>query len=338
MKPILCLNQGSSSLRYATFEVDGETEIENGHFSCLESHHSEGFQNALKEAVRCQPGAVGYRVVHGGDLYIAPTIITDEVLEELRSLKRLAPEHLPAAIEAIETTRRCFPEISHVACFDTAFHQNMPEHAKRFALPGELWDEGVRRYGFHGLSFEFVVESLGKDLPERTIVAHLGNGSSMVALLGGRSVETTMGMTPAGGMMMGSRSGDLDPGILIHLLREKKMTPEQLSDLVNQNSGLKGVSGLTSDMRTLLERSGTNQAAALAIEMYCYHARKQIGALAAVLGGVDLLVFTGGIGENAEPIRQGIVQGLDFLRSEIRVVPTNEAKMVARHVAAIVRS
>ncbi len=306
---ILCLNPGSSSLRFATYS-DVDTEVASGHINHLKSDCLEGYQKALEVAVKGEPSAIGYRVVHGGELYSRPTVITDAVLERLRSLERLAPGHLPAAIATIETARRRFPEIPHIACFDTAFHHGMPELAKRFALPDELWNEGVRRYGFHGLSFEYVVQTLGHDLLERTIIAHLGNGSSMVALRAGQPIETTMGMTPAGGMMMGSRSGDLDPGVIIHLLREKQLTPEQLSELINQKSGLKGVSRLTSDMKTLLEQRDENGSAALAIEMYCYSARKHIGALAATLGGLDLLVFTGGIGENAQTIRKEICLGV----------------------------
>ncbi|YCM46809.1 acetate/propionate family kinase (plasmid) [Verrucomicrobiaceae bacterium 227] len=301
----------------------------------------KGYRKAVESILERSAGlniqAIGYRVVHGGDLYFAPTVVDDSVLEGLRSLARLAPEHLPAAIAAIEIARRRFPEVKHVACFDTAFHHSMPGYAKRFALPNELWSEGFHKYGFHGLSYEYVVQELGANLPDRTIIAHLGNGSSMVALRAGHPVDTTMGMTPAGGMMMGSRSGDLDPGVAVRLLREKKLTAPQLDELVNQKSGLKGVSGLTSDMRTLLAERAGNSSAALAITMYCYHARKHIGALAAVLGGLDLLVFTGGIGENCAIIREDIFQNLEFLQCRTQVVPTHETRMLARHLSAMIR-
>ena len=289
----------------------------------------------LHEIETSSIGAIGHRVVHGGDLYTAPTFIDDTVVQELRSIVRLAPQHLPASIETMEAARQRFPNVEQIACFDTAFHSALPEIVKRFPLPEKYWNGGVRRYGFHGLSFEYIMQYLGTNLPKRTIIAHLGNGSSMVALREGHPVDTTMGMTPAGGLMMGSRSGDLDPGVLVHLLREIGMSVEALDTLVNKDSGLKGVSGLTGDMKTLLEKRSECPSADLAIQMYCYQARKHIGALSAVLGGLDLLVFTGGVGENAREVRKEILQGLDYLQCESKTLRTDESRMIAQHVKRV---
>ncbi|NCF85809.1 MAG: acetate/propionate family kinase [Verrucomicrobiaceae bacterium] len=333
---ILCLNPGSSAFRYAVYESDGETEIDRRHVDGLDAGDLESHRHALESVLDSMDSlslaGIGYRVVHGGDLYSARTIIDDTVVEGLRSLAHLAPQHLPIAIGTIEIVRQRSPNLHHVARFDTAFHHGLPDVAKRFPLPESLWSQGIRRYGFHGLSFEYVVRSLGERLPKRTVIAHLGNGSSMVALLDGVSVDTTMGMTPAGGLMMGSRSGDLDPGVVVHLLREMQLSPDALDDLVNKEAGLKGVSGLTSDMRTLLTKRGESPSADLAIRMYCYHVRKHIGAMSAVLGGLDLLVFTGGVGENAKEVRDEILRGLEYLHCDTEVVRTNESQMMARHV------
>ncbi|MFT4548652.1 MAG: acetate kinase [Verrucomicrobiales bacterium] len=338
---IACINPGSSSLRYSVYAVDaeGEREILGRHVGGLDASNMAAFEKAvaaaLDEIAVSNPDAIGYRLVHGGHRFSAPVEIDDVVTGELRELIPMAPLHLPAAIDCIGLARRRFPQLRHVACFDTAFHHPMPELAKRFALPEEYWDKGLRRYGFHGLSFAHVVETLGDELPSRVIIAHLGSGSSLVALLDGRPMDTTMGLTPTGGMMMGSRSGDLDPGVIIGLLRDGGLDVGQLERLLNQESGLKAVSGISSDMQQLLEMSDQSPAAAMAVQMYCYHARKWIGALAAVLGGLDLLVFTGGIGENSQTIRDRIGAGLEFLDCETKVVPSDEARMIARSTARV---
>ena len=233
----------------------------------------------------------------------------------------------------------------------------MPEVARRFALPRALWDEGLCRYGFHGISYEYIMATLGPAAPARIVIAHLGNGASMAAVRDGRSVDTTMGFTPTGGFMMGTRSGDLDPGLMVYLINQKGYDGRRLERLVNHESGLLGVSAISSDVKTLLEKRAAEPNAALAIEMFCYQVRKQIGALAAVLGGLDLLVFTGGIGERAAPVRFEMCRGLEYLgiklhqqRNDahadpvsapqslctVRVIPTNEDLMIARHTRRVI--
>ena len=253
--------------------------------------------------------------------------------------------------------------MKQVACFDTAFHRHTPEVAQRYPMPRSLWHDGVRRYGFHGLSYEYIVQKLAEDAGQeaadgRLIVAHLGNGSSMAAIHGAKSLDTTMGFTPAGGLMMGTRSGDLDPGVLIYLLTEKGHTPATVDYLVNQRAGLIGVSGSTSDMHDLLLKEADDLHAAQAIELFCYHAKKALGALAAVLGRLDTLVFTAGIGAHAPAIRRRICHGMEFLgirmdgsRNEanalvisrddspvtVRVMKTDEELMIVRHTYRVLR-
>jgi acetate kinase len=209
-----------------------------------------------------------------------------------------------------------FPGVPHVACFDTAFHSSIPDYAARFPFAEKFWNAGIRRYGFHGLSCESAVRGLGRELAPRTVLAHLGNGCSITALRNGVSMENTMGLTPTGGVMMGTRSGDLDPGVILHLLRNG-YDSQKLDALLNHDSGLQGVSGVSSDMRSLLERSPVDSNAKLAIQMFCYSVRKSIGALATVLGGIEMLVFTGGIGEHAAPVRAEICSGLEHLGIEL---------------------
>jgi len=302
--------------------------------------------------------AVGHRIVHGGADHIAPEKVDAPLLEGLRRLIPYAPLHLPAEIQGIEAVAARFPELPQVACFDTAFHRRMPELAQRFPLPRIFWDEGLRRYGFHGLSYEYIVDQIGAAALGRAVIAHLGNGASMAAVKKGQPIETTMGFTPTGGFMMGTRTGDLDPGLLIHLLTQgyDAFTLEQL---VNDQSGLLGVSGISPDMKTLLDRREHDAHAAEAIDMFCYQLRKTIGALTAALGGLDTLVFTGGIGEHAAPVRWQVCQGLAYLGIQldsqqnerhapvissaksqcmVRVVPTNEDLMIARHTRILLLS
>jgi len=305
--------------------------------------------------------AVGHRIVHGGSLYREPVRIGPEVVGVLKGLVTVDPNHTPQALSAVEATAREFPSVPQVACFDTAFHARMPRVARLFALPRTLSDEGILRYGFHGLSYEYVMHELRRIDPTaaegRVIIAHLGNGASMVAVRGGVGLDTTMGFTPTGGLAMGTRSGDLDPGVLIHLLRSRRMEVDVLDVLVNEESGLLGVSGTTSDMRQLLVRAGEDRRAAEAVDLFCYLAKKHLGALVAALGGLDTLVFTGGVGEHAAPVRERICAGLGFLgvaldaahnanhesvisvpgsRVTVRVVPTDENLMVARHTRRLI--
>jgi acetate kinase len=388
---ILCLNAGSSSLKFATFRIGDSAEerishgaIENtggntrfwikdagnktlhdGPMAKTEDRIATIFE-ALEKQQHPRPSAVGHRIVHGGPLYTGPAKINPEVLENLRQLVSFAPLHLPNQIQLIEAVSKHYPGLPQVACFDTAFHNDMPERARRLPLPRDLWDQGIRRYGFHGLSYEYILSVLGGQGKGRVIIAHLGNGASMVAVRDGRPLDTTMGLTPAGGFMMSTRSGDLDPGVLLHLLRQG-YNVGSLEELVDQQSGLRGVSGISGDMQVLLAKSLTDAAASQsgsqAIDMFCYAIRKYVGAFAAALGGLDLLVFTGGIGEHAAPVRRQICEGLEFLGIEIdternqqnapvisaresgfpkgctvRVVPTDEDLMIARHTAACVRT
>ena len=379
---VLCINGGSSSLKFAIYQV-GETErltaygaveaigeekttlwVQNGDGSRLEERSlgtidHEGAVKAALEALD-SPGlhpfdAAGHRLVHGGPLHEAPEKVTPELIADLQRLVPLAPLHLPTEIQVIQAVTRHYPLLPQVVCFDTAFHRRMPELAQRLPLPRALWDEGIHKYGFHGLSYEYVLSALSEVGRGRVIIAHLGNGASMVALTDGRPLDTTMGLTPIGGLMMGRRPGDLDPGVLLYLVAQKGYDASRLERLLDQESGLIGVSGISGDMKTLLDAAPREPHAAQAVDMFCYQARKTVGALAAVLGGLDLLVFTGGIGERAAPVRAGICHGLEHLGIQIdvaknsahadvisredsncvvRVVHTNEDLMIARHTQA----
>jgi acetate kinase len=304
-----------------------------------------------------RPDAIGHRVVHGGPNHFDPERVTPELIEALRTLIPFAPLHIPVEIEAIEGLTSRFPGVAQVVCFDTGFHRHMPEIARRFALPRALWDEGVCRYGFHGISYEYILSTLGSAAPARIVIAHLGNGASMVAVQNSRPIDTTMGFTPTGGFMMGTRSGDLDPGLIVYLINQKSYDGRRLERLVNHESGLLGVSNISSDVKTLLAKRSADPNAALAIEMFCYQMRKQIGALASAMGGLDLLVFTAGIGERAAPVRLEVCRGLEYLgieldrqrndahadpisapgsRCTVRVIPTNEDLMIARHTRQLI--
>jgi acetate kinase len=331
---ILCVNVGSSTIKYSVFDSAADGTIRALNSGTLEGTHTEAlFADHAEHGVPA-PEAIGHRIVHGGPDYFDPVLLTPGVRRDLQGVINFAPLHLPQELAAIDAIGGRHPEIPQVLCFDTAFHKCLPEIAKRFALPEDYWHRGIRRYGFHGLSYEFIVSEIGPRLGRRTIIAHLGNGASMVALRDLQPVETTMGLTPAGGVMMGTRAGDLDPGIFVHIERLTGMSTDDFENLVNRQSGLLGVSGFTADMRKL-EAAAGNQRAALAIEMYCYAARKHIGALAAVLGGLDTLVFTAGIGENSKTVRDKICEGLDYLSPQVIVQPTNEDLVIARHVAKL---
>jgi acetate kinase len=307
--------------------------------------------------------AVGHRVVHGGATYTRPNLVTPRLLRTLEEMVPLAPDHLPQAIRAIQAVSRSFPNLRQVACFDTAFHRRMPRVAQVYALPRSLADEGIIRYGFHGLSYEYIMQEL-KDKAgvrvanRRVIIAHLGNGASMAAVHHGSGVDTTMGFTPTAGLVMSTRSGDLDPGIILYLLRERGLDASSVNDLVNERAGLLGVSGVSADMKDLLKEEAINPQAAEAIALFCYQAKKFLGALSAVLGGLDTLIFTGGIGENASPIRERICEGMEFIGIQldpsrnranastisrddspttVRVMKTDEELMIARHTADLVR-
>ncbi|HSD39841.1 MAG TPA: acetate/propionate family kinase [Rhodocyclaceae bacterium] len=302
--------------------------------------------------------AVGHRVVHGGLDYVAPTRITGEIVDELEKLVPLAPLHQPNNLKPIRLMLANRPDLPQVACFDTAFHRAQPAVAQAFALPSEITDRGVRRYGFHGLSYEYVASVLpqidAQAASGRTVVLHLGNGASMCALAAGQSAASTMGFTAVEGLPMGTRCGSLDPGVVLYLMDELKMDARAIEKLIYQQSGLLGVSGISSDMRALLE--STDPKAAFAVELFTYRIARELGSLAAALGGLDALVFTAGIGEHAAAIRERVCRAAGWLGVELDpianatggpristpgsktaawVIPTNEELMIARHTRKI---
>ena len=393
MKPasprILTINGGSSSIKFALFEVGGplrrilegaierigltETSLrvtgvdraDNFSRPLTAPDHAVAV-GALMDWIGARNThdaltAVGHRVVHGGPNYSAPQRLTAELVEELRRLSPFDPDHLPEEILLTEAFHRRFPDLPQVACFDTAFHHDLPRVARLLPIPRHYEAQGVRRYGFHGLSYAFLMGELarlaGADAARgRVILAHLGNGASLAAVREGKPVDTSMSFTPAAGVPMGTRSGDLDPGLVWYLARTEEMTAKQFNEMVNFQSGLLGVSETSSDMRDLLQREGQDVRATEAVEMFCYQTRKWIGAFAAALGGLDTLVFAGGIGENASPVRERICDGLGFLgveleqkrnvehaplisadsgRVKVRVIRTDEALMIARSVARV---
>ena len=343
---ILIINSGSSSIKFALFEIadplkrvlkgtfervglpDGELSVTDGltgrrenrslaipnHAACVTPLIELLEKRAPRDSVR----AIGHRVVHGGPHYTETQLVTAEMIAELRRLSPYVPDHLPSGIMLIEAIGREYSRIPQVACFDTAFHRTMPRVAKLLPLPRRFDAMGIHRYGFHGLSFAFLMEELERAAGPaaargRVILAHLGNGASMAAVRGGQSLDTTMGFTPTAGLVMSTRTGDLDPGLITFLSRVEGLSSEQFHEMVNKQSGLLGVSETSSDMRDLLRRADEDVRAAEAVALFCYHARKWIGALAAVTCGVDTLVFAGGIGENNPQIRARICDGLDFL-------------------------
>jgi acetate kinase len=387
-KRILTMNRGSSTLKSALYgagshvelllsisvdhtgETGGRLKIADPNDTTLfESAGDCGDADAALEAMLAWLaengflsglGAVGHRLVQGGPRHKDPVRITPEFLDELQQLIPLDPDHLPAAIQGIKFIAGKFPELPQVACFDTAFHGSIPKVANMYALPRRLYDQGIRRYGFHGLSYEYVMGELrtleGKLANGRVIIAHLGSGASMVAVRDGKSADTSMGFTPLEGLVMATRSGDVDPGALLYLFEREKMSAKVMSKLLNKQSGLLGVSETSSDMKVLIDNVPRDARAREAVDLFCYRAKKYVGAYSAVLGGLDVLVFTGGIGEHAPAVRGQICDGLDFLgmrldakrneanadlistpesRVRVRVVKTNEDLMIARHVVSV---
>lgn len=365
---VVALNAGSSSLKYAVFgdpERTGDTAggdaVQRGAFDRIGTggpvDHTAAVHAMFDDLARrgaARPGVIGHRLVHGGPAHSEPAVVDDAVIAELRRAIPFAPLHLPIELAAIAAVRARFGDVPQVVCFDTGFHRTLPEVARRFALPSATLEPGIRRYGFHGLSFEYLATALAPAQLRRAIFAHLGNGASMVAVRDGRSIDTTMGLTPTGGLVMGTRSGDLDPGLLIYLL-DHGYDARSLAHLVDHEAGLLALSETTSDMRRLLERRATDPRAALAIDVFCYQAKKSIGALAAALGGVETLVFTGGIGERAPAVRLEICRDLDHLGiaidaernasaapiissgpCEVHVIRADEERMIARHARRMV--
>jgi acetate kinase len=383
----LVLNAGSSSLKFCVFarpagehwHLEARGQIEGIGTAPRLSVKDEIGESLAKQDVAARDGrealaalaawlrsmyggsrvlGVGHRVVHGGSRFKAPTILNAEVMQELYQLVPLAPLHQPYNLAAIEAVFERLPGIPQVACFDTSFHRGQPEVAELIPLPRELRQQGLQRYGFHGLSYEFIASVLPLVAPEiakgRVIVAHLGSGASMCALKDGKSVDSTLGFTALDGLCMGTRPGALDPGVVLHLFQGLNLSAKEVETLLYKKSGLLGISGISNDMRDLLGR--TEPAARLAVDYFVYRAAKEIGALTAVLGGIDALVFTAGIGENSPEIRQRICEASAWLGLEIDpdansqrlskistsrsrisvwVIPTNEELMIARHTGAL---
>ncbi|MEO8876779.1 MAG: acetate/propionate family kinase [Polyangiaceae bacterium] len=356
----LSVNCGSSSLKLALFETTsaGEKSLERKSIAQVtDPAEALGAELADLEKRDLVPDVVGHRIVHGGPTLLEPTLVDAATLKTLDEVVPFAPLHLPAEIAAIRTILARWPKVPQVVSFDTSFHANLPELARRLPIPTSWNTKGVRRYGFHGLSYEYVVSSLGNDLRARTILAHLGSGASMVAVQAGKSVDTTMGFTPTGGLVMGTRSGDLDPGVLTYLLRQG-LSVKELEDLLEHESGIVALSETTPDVRKLLARRSTDARAAFAIAAFCASAAKWIGALTTTLGGLDALIFTGGIGENSVEIRAEISARLAHLgieldevrnavnqegaigggKCDVQIVRTDEERIVARHAFALTSS
>jgi acetate kinase len=381
---VLALNSGSSSLKFGLYCV-GPSRIERLFSGEAESIgdkggkcHAEdaggsvlfsetGSIPSQREAIVCigrllidakmpMPAAIGHRIVHGGSKLRQHCLIDDTVLTQLEAAAAFAPLHIPSALSVIRFAQEHFPGLPQAACFDTTFHAGLPDIARVLPIARELQFEGIQRYGFHGLSCESIVRQLANDLPNRLVIAHLGNGASVTAVKSGKSIDTSMGLTPTGGVIMGTRSGDLDPGVLVYLIRAKKFDAAMLEELIDHHSGLLGISGVDSDMQRLHEAASSNADARLAIQMFCYSVRKQVAAMAAALGGIDLLVFTGGIGENDVEARAAICGGLSCLgvsldkaqnrsasnsindaasRCAVQVLASQEDEEIARHTKAL---
>lgn len=389
---LLVVNAGSSSIKFSVFEV-GAPELElvcNGQVSGIGTAPRFRVRDAAKQVLAddewdpLPPGrghqkalerigawlrgefadenllAIGHRVVHGGSGYDHAVLVDDEVVKNLTTLVPLAPLHQPHSLAGIAAARAARPDLPQVACFDTAFHRGHPKRADRFALPESFYDEGVRRYGFHGLSYEYIARRLGHVAPEiadgRVVVAHLGGGSSMCALERGMSVDSTMGFTAVDGLPMGTRCGSLDPGVVLYLIRQKGMTPDEVETLLYKDAGMRGMSGLSNDMRVLLDSDAS--AAAEAVDFYVYRVARELGALSAVLGGLDGFVFTAGIGENSPVIRARVCEQAAWLGIELDaaanatggprisrpgcatsawVIPTDEERMIALDTLALLK-
>jgi acetate kinase len=382
---ILTINGGSSSIKFSLYKIEeplkllfnGQVENIGSLKSKLSSYNSITQQknnlaikasnhdeaaNHLIDWLEKQEGfnsikAIGHRIVHGMN-HTEPAIISSELLNELKKISAFDPEHLPEEIKLIEVFSKRYPSLKQVACFDTSFHTSMPMVAKLLSIPRRYYEKGIHRYGFHGLSYSFLMEELnllaGSEIANgKIILAHLGSGASLAAVKDGKSIDTTMGFTPASGLMMSTRTGDLDPGVAWYLMKFEKLSPKEFNHLINHESGLLGISETNSDMRELINTEETDHRAAEAIELFCYQTKKWIGSYAAVLNGLDTLVFSGGIGEHSPEVRSKICDGLEFLGIElceiknmnnqavistekskvtVRVIATNEEVMIARLV------
>ncbi|HSX19779.1 MAG TPA: acetate/propionate family kinase [Gammaproteobacteria bacterium] len=346
---ILVINAGSSNIKFAVYD-EALTQMYRAQLSTIE----QVFEWLSKNKTTYRITSIGHRIVHGGKKFFVPVLLNQKTIDELKSLTPLAPLHQPHNIAAVEYLMREYPNVPQVGCFDTAFHKTQLPLAKQFAIPKQLTDEGIIRYGFHGLSYEYVAsilrEKIGAIAQKKVIVAHLGNGASMCAMHNLQSVATTMGFSTLDGLMMGTRTGSIDPGVLLYLLQEKKYSVDEVSKLLYDQCGLFGVSGVSNDVKTLLNNDTVQ--ARNAIDLFCFMAACEAGKLVTVLGGCDVLIFTGGIGQNAAPIRANIANWLMWLGAKldfqanatnndiistaeskllIGIVPTNEEYMIAQH-------
>lgn len=383
MLHILTINSGSSSLKFSLYNMEpSEALLLSGEFERIGLphgvFHAKGrsqdldlpdhgaalhalFEWLASHGPRVDLDAVGHRLVYGGREYNKPQLITPKVMAALKKLISFAPEHLPHELKAIEAVDLARPSLPQIACFDTAFHWTSPKIAKLYPLPRHYWNEGLMRYGFHGLSYAYIMQELRREdeavAHGRVIVAHLGNGASMAAIRDSHPIDTTMGMTPCGGLMMGTRCGDLDPGAVFYMIADG-VSPSAAKRVLNEQAGLLGVSGISSNMEDLLDKEADDPHVAEAIALFCYQAKKFLGSLAAVLGGMDTLVFTAGIGANSPRIRRRICEGLEFLGIrldstlnkanaavissegspvQVRVMKTDEDIMIARYTQELLR-
>lgn len=389
---ILVINAGSSSIKFALFQLDGTLKDKpavSGQIDGIgaqakliakdhrgrhevaldvkgdqEAQHQLALDFLLKWFTENETGwtivAVGHRVVHGADLYSAPIVVTPNILEQLAQFIVLAPLHQPHNLNGIKALTALLPGVPQVACFDTAYHRTKPKVAEMFGLPRALTEEGVKRYGFHGLSYEFIARSLpehlGAKADGRIVVCHLGNGASMTAVVGRKSVASTMGFTAIEGLMMGTRTGSLDPGVILYLMENKGMGVKELTKMLYKESGLLGVSGISQDMRTLL--ASPKPEAKEAVDLFCYRIVRELGSLMAAAGGLDAIVFTGGIGEHAAPVRKAVCEAFGWIgvklddsanhadqirisradsAIDVLVIPTNEEWMIAEHAQVLLK-
>jgi acetate kinase len=339
LSPVLALNCGSSSLKYGVYSNNNdpallqEGEAEEIGRNSSTPDHAAALRQALESLARGgwkEFSAVGHRLVHGGPRLRQHVRLTSGVAQQLQAAVEFAPLHLPSALSVIDAIQNKLPNTPQVICLDTAFHRHLPDVAKTLALPADVRALGVERFGFHGLSLESILAQF-HPVPDRLVVAHLGNGSSITAIRNGQSIDTSMGLTPTGGVMMGTRCGDLDPGALLYVMRHTGATADELEDLVDHKSGLLGISAKSSDVRQLQAARNQDRQVDLALRMFCYQVRKTIASMAAALGGLDALVFTGGIGEHAQPLREEICRPLAFLgRFAVNVLPAQEDLQIAR--------
>jgi acetate kinase len=337
---VLALNSGSSSLKYGLYAVTSghPSLLVGGTIETTDEHgvFFDAIDLALRKASVPAPTVIGHRIVHGGPRRDHHCRIDDAIMDDLKTACAFAPLHGPASLALIGMAQARYPALAQVACFDTAFHSGMPDVAKTLPIPRHYRANGVRRYGFHGLSCESILRQLERERPPRLVIAHLGNGASITAVRDGRSIDTSMGLTPTGGVVMGTRTGDLDPGVLLYLLREKAMDAATLATMIDHASGMMGVSGLSGDIRKLRVAAAKDADADLATRMFERSVCKEVAGMMAVLGGIDMLVLTGGIGENDAATAHAVRSGLSWVPNlEVRTIPSQEDEQIALHAARL---